>query len=454
MCVEKREEQSCERGGDVLRCHFSFFSPLFDPLSLPLSSSLFLCSQFARFNDTLVSLAGDDGIPFATSYETSSGEECAALCASVTAKAEAAAKKKGGGAQNNAAQMPLPRCFSAAFDVKEDGDERDGASGKTTFTCALYGWAKGEPCPEVTVETSGGTTSFLDPKALSSSLGACAGASSTSSSSSASASVSSSSPTTRTTKSKDKAAAASPSSLTIPSEANTEKSDALEAIAEAVRSSLPPAPLDPAAAASAVSAAAASLASAASGGDDTAARAQAWAAVVDAKPGAAVAVVGARPPISTKSFKNSKNLTLSFEYLGSVTDVVSAAVCSGLCQQFVAGADNAGGRILGVTEFGSHTASGKAGYYGVSDGPLQAHCVAASFYDGDAALGIDASEQPEQAVGRVCDLFGVAPRGQTVLLLEPAENEKGKGGGELAARSTVTFIRPQRWSELDYALED
>ena len=80
----------------------------------------------------------------------------------------------------------------------------------------------------------------------------------------------------------------------------------------------------------------------------------------------------------------------------------------------------------------------------------QAHCVAASFYDGDAALGVDPTRDPEQSVGRVCDLFGVAPRGQTVLLLEP---EGGTDRGQLA-RSTVTFIRPQRWSELDDALED
>ena len=194
------------------------------------------------------------------------------------------------------------------------------------------------------------------------------------------------------------------------------------------------------------------MASAASGGDDTAARAQAWAAVVDAKPGAAVAVVGARPPISAASFRRKhpeKNLTLSFEYLGTVTDVASAAVCSGLCQQFVAGADNAGGAILGVTEFGAETVSGKAGYFGVSDGPLPAHCVAASFYDGDAALGVDPRKEPEESVGKVCDLFGVAPRGATTLLLEPEE----KGSSELS-RSTVTFVRPQRWSELDYALED
>ena len=87
------------------------------------------------------------------------------------------------------------------------------------------------------------------------------------------------------------------------------------------------------------------------------------------QPGAAVAIVGARPPISPRNFRNSaaaaaaeaKNLSLSFEYLGTVTDVASAAVCSGLCQQFVAGADNAGGEILGVTEFGTHTVSGKAG---------------------------------------------------------------------------------------------
>ena len=96
-------------------------------------------------------------------------------------------------------------------------------------------------------------------------------------------------------------------------------------------------------------------------------------------------------------------------------------------------------------------AGSREGVGSVSDGPLQAHCVAASFYDGDAALGIDASEDPGQSVGKVCDLFGVAPRGATVLLLEPAEEKKGNG--ELA-RSTVTFIRPQRWSELDYALED
>ena len=51
-------------------------------------------------------------------------------------------------------------------------------------------------------------------------------------------------------------------------------------------------------------------------------------------------------------------------------------------------------------------------------------------------------------MGKVCDLFGVAPRGATVLLLEPEEKN-----AELA-RSTVTFIRPQRWSELDYALGD
>lgn len=81
---------------------------------------------------------------------------------------------------------------------------------------------------------------------------------------------------------------------------------------------------------------------------------------------------------------------------------------------------------------------------------MQAHCVAASFYDGDAALGINAREDPGQSVGHVCDLFGVAPRGATVLLLQP---EGGGSRGEVA-RSTVTFIRPQRWSELDYALED
>ena len=345
------------------------------------SLSFSLSSQFARFNDTLVSLAGDDGIPFATSYEPSSGEECAALCASVTAKAAAAASsKKKGGQKDAAPPLPLPRCFSAAFDAKEGDGSGDG---KTSFTCALYGWSAGDPCPEVTIETSGGTTSFLDPKALSSSLGACAGASSTpsysapSSSSSSSSSVGSSSsyyvgsspssPTTETTKSKKKAAAAaaSPSPLALRGgETNEEKkADALGAIADAVRSSLPSAPPDPAAAALAASAAAASLASAAAGGDDVAARAQAWAAVVDAKPGAAVAIVGARPPISTKKSKtsNPKNLTLSFEYLGTVTDVASAAVCSGLCQQFVAGADNAGGEILGVTEFGTHTVSGRAG---------------------------------------------------------------------------------------------
>ena len=250
-----------------------------------------------------------------------------------------------------------------------DGSEKDAAaaaastssstsSSKTTFTCALFGWARGDPCPEVTIETSGGTTSYLDPKALSSSLGACAAAAAgASSSSSISSSVSPSFPS---------------SPLTLPGGANKnsnnrEKADALGAIADAVRSSLPPAPPDPIAAASAASAAAASLASAAAaggGGDDAAARAQAWAAVVDAKPGAAVAVVGARPPISPRNLRSSaaaKNLSLSFEYLGTVTDVASAAVCSGLCQQFVAGADNAGGEIMGVTEFGTHTVSGRAG---------------------------------------------------------------------------------------------
>ena len=90
-------------------------------------------------------------------------------------------------------------------------------------------------------------------------------------------------------------------------------------------------------------------------------------------------------------------------------------------------------------------------YYGVSDGPLQAHCVAASFYDGDAALGVDPSTDPDQSVGKVCDLFGVAPRGPTVLLLEPEASSKN---GKELARSTVTFVRPQRWSELDYALEE
>jgi len=316
----------------------------------------------------------------------------------------------------------------------------------------------------VTIETSGGTTSFLDPKALSSSLGACAGAAaaaaaSSAASSSSSVPASSSSPH-RATKSKQKtaaAAAAAAASSSLPADTNKEKADALGAIAAAVRSSLPPAPPDPAAAAAAASAAAASLASAASGGDDTAARAQAWAAVVDAKPGAAVAVVGARPPISAERYnrnagKAKGDLELSYEYLGTATDVTSAAVCSGLCQQFVAGADNAGGSVIGVTEFGTRTVSGRAGYYGVSNGPLQAHCVAASFYDGDAALGIDPATEPDQSVGKVCDLFGVAPRGVTVLLLEPEETETKNG--KVDPRSTVTFIRPQRWSELDYALED
>lgn len=508
MCVDEKEREKAPAEAENPICQFPLTFSL-STLSLPLSTPCLPPSlQFASFNDTLVSLAGDDGIPFATSHEASTGEECAALCASVTVKATAAAAKKVKKGDSSSSAPPLPRCFSAAFDVKEKDDEKGGAK---TFACALYGWPPGDPCPEVTVETSGGTTSFLDPKALSASLGACAAASSSATSavpssgppasaspasapsaSSASASYASSS-SSRATKSKQKTAAAS-SSLTLPADTNEEKAEALSAIADAVRSSLPPAPPDPTAAASAASAAAAALASAAAGGDDTAARAQAWAAVVDAKPGAAVAVVGARPPISAKSFRNAKNLTLSFEYLGTVTDVASAAVCSGLCQEFVAGADNAGGEILGVTEFGQHTLSGKAGYelffrfffffflfspdekkekrkltltspfktlkktqdqsyYGVSDGPLQAHCVAASFYDGDAALGIDAKKDPGQSVGHVCDLFGVAPRGATVLLLEPTVLLPEGRGGELA-RSTVTFIRPQRWSELDYALED
>ena len=87
-------------------------------------------------------------------------------------------------------------------------------------------------------------------------------------------------------------------------------------------------------------------------------------APLGASTGCAVAIVGARPPISPRNLRSSaaaKNLSLSFEYLGTVTDVASAAVCSGLCQQFVAGADNAGGEIMGVTEFGTHTVSGRAG---------------------------------------------------------------------------------------------
>ena len=188
MCVEKERERAAEGGMDIemanlvpiLVCSpFPSTCSIFLSLSLSLFRHLHLLLQFARFNDTLVSLAGDDGIPFATSYEPSSGEECAALCASVTAKAAAAASSKKKGGQKDAAPPALPRCFSSGLRRERSIATAVGDGKNKSFTCALYGWSAGDPCPEVTIETSGGTTSFLDPKALSSSLGACAGASST-----------------------------------------------------------------------------------------------------------------------------------------------------------------------------------------------------------------------------------------------------------------------------------
>lgn len=125
----------------------------------------------------------------------------------------------------------------------------------------------------------------------------------------------------------------------------------------------------------------------------------------------------------------------TLEYLGTVSGVPNAKTCEGYCQQLIQGADNGDeGTLIPVTPFDS-SPYGDAPYnrMAVATGRFQATCLAASWYELSAATGNRNTQH-----GHVCDLFGPAPRGDTMLVLAPTR----------AGAAATTSVRAARWSQV------
>ena len=86
-------------------------------------------------------------------------------------------------------------------------------------------------------------------------------------------------------------------------------------------------------------------------------------------------------------------------YIGTVPNMVSPAVCTGICLRLKLGANWA----QAPADFSGTWAAGE-GYYGVPQGKVTSECVASSHYDAAAAY-----QQTNDQFEYVCDLWGAPP---------------------------------------------
>ena len=106
-------------------------------------------------------------------------------------------------------------------------------------------------------------------------------------------------------------------------------------------------------------------------------------------------------------------------YLGTVGGVATPSDCAALCSRYVAGADNAGGAVVPLTQFEGTAMASVSGYAPVFAGALPASCVAASHYSAAKSAGRAGAGQDAAAFGYVCDLWAGMPAGASLLELHP-----------------------------------
>lgn len=127
-------------------------------------------------------------------------------------------------------------------------------------------------------------------------------------------------------------------------------------------------------------------------------------------------------------------------YIGTVPNMVSPAVCTGLCLRYKLGAD----WKQPPANFSGTWAEGE-GYYGVPQGKVTSECVATSHYDAAAAYS-----QTDDRFEYVCDLWGAPPTpaissgGTTTTTLAVAGLMPQEPGG----RNSATVLLTSRWKAL------
>lgn len=125
-------------------------------------------------------------------------------------------------------------------------------------------------------------------------------------------------------------------------------------------------------------------------------------------------------------------------YIGTVPNMVSPAVCTGLCLRYKLGAD----WTQAPANFSGTWAEGE-GYYGVPRGKVvTSECVATSHYDAAAAYSLT-DDQFEY----VCDLWGAppvaaAPGGAKTLAVAGLMPQQPGG------RNSATVLLAPRWKAL------
>lgn len=129
----------------------------------------------------------------------------------------------------------------------------------------------------------------------------------------------------------------------------------------------------------------------------------------------------------------------TLSYIGTVPNMVSPAVCTGLCLRYKLGVDwtQAPANFTG-------TWAAAEGYYGVPQGKVTLECVASSHYDAAAAYSLT-DDQFEY----VCDLWGApptptaAPGGAAKTLAVAGLMPQEPGG-----RNSATVLLTPRWKAL------
>ena len=127
----------------------------------------------------------------------------------------------------------------------------------------------------------------------------------------------------------------------------------------------------------------------------------------------------------------------TLSYIGTVPNMVSPAVCTGICLRYKLGAN----WTQAPADFAGTWAAAE-GYYGVPQGVVTSQCVASSHYNAAAAY-----QQADDQFEYVCDLWGApvppvgggSPPVASVVNLQPQE----PGG-----RNSASVLVTKRWAAL------